>query len=134
MTSRTKNPPISEESKKMSESLPKTADLYMELSQFEREQKEITDRKKSSVALDIIANGEEYINEIDEKWQEKDEERMQMIEYLISNTGSKHGTSKKLYQLSHEEIKSIYDKELDNKKPWWKKLIEFFFGNIYDEE
>src|SRR5690242_17883710 len=111
MTTSKKKVNISKESKEEADQLKTTVELYRELSDYERMIAHENDRKKNKMARDLALNGEEYVDEIQTKFTLKEEERIKNVEYILKNaTKDKYGSSRQLYDMSYEEVNSIYTK------------------------
>lgn len=128
MSSTTKKAPIDPKSKEYAESLLTTTQMYHQLSEYERSIKEENDIKKRKIASEISKMGDVYIDEIDRKHQEKENERLDMIDYVIHNTKENIIKVKELKNMPYEDVKSIYIKAKDYKKSWWRLFIEFIMG------
>jgi len=128
MSSTTKYPLIDKNSIKELEGLETTEQLYRGLSDYERMIKGENDSKKMMIAAEIARMGEQFIDEIDTKDQLKEEERLNMIDYIISNTEQKLVRVSELNNMNHEEVKPYYLKAQDQSKPWYILIIEFLMG------
>lgn len=126
MSSRTKKPVISAASAKEADELETTFDLYKDLADYERRVREENDRRKNRIAREIEQMGESYLSEIDEKFERKEKEKIQLVQDILKSSGKKYGDSDTLYRMPYEEVKSIYNKVLESKKSWYRKLFEFF--------
>lgn len=126
MSSRTRRPIISPQSMKESDELETTFDMYKDLADYERKVKEENDRKKNRIAREIEQMGESYIREIEEKVEKKENDKIELVQTILKISGKKYGDSDSLYNMPYEDVKSIYNKVLDTKKPWYRKLFEFF--------
>ena len=102
--------------------------MYKALSDYERSIKEESNQKKSAIAREIARMGEVYMEEIDEKFEIEEEERQEMVDYIIHNTQQTLVKKRELDNMTHGEVKSIYIKVQDTKKPWYRNLIEFLMG------
>jgi hypothetical protein len=128
MSSTTKYPLIDKNSIKESEELETTEQLYRSLSDYERMVKDENDSKKTMIANEIARMGEQFIDEIDTKEKLKEDERLDMIEYIISTTEQKLVKVRDLNNMNHEEVKPYYLKAQDQSKPWYRLFIEFLMG------
>lgn len=128
MSSTTKKTPVDEESQEYIDSLETTPQMYRALSDYERTLKDENDKKKSMIAREIANMGEVYIDEIETKHEEIEIERLDMIDFIIQTTEQKLVKARDLRNMSHEEVKSIYIKAQDTKKPWYRLLIEYLMG------
>lgn len=128
MSSTTKYPLIDADSIKANDELETTEQLYRGLSDYERSIKDENDSKKRLVADEIARMGEHFIDEIDTKEQLKEEERQDMIEFIVSTTEQKLVKVSELNNMNHEEVKPYYLKAQDHSKPWYRLMIEFLMG------
>ena len=128
MSSTTKPTPINAESIKKAAELDTTSDLYRKLSEYERSEMEQTNRKKNMVAREMESMGEIYLNEIQVKEEEKESSRLDMIDYIITNTKDELVKPKTLYDMSYEDVKIIHLKAQDNDKSWFRLITEFVMG------
>ena len=128
MSSTTKKAPIDSDSKEYAESLETTQQMYQALSDYERSLKDETNQKKSMIAREIDRMGEVYMDEIDEKFEILEEERQEMVDYIIHNTQQTLVKKRELDNMTHGEVKSIYIKAQDTKKPWYRSFIEYLMG------
>lgn len=128
MSSTTKRTPIDKESQEYLDTLMTTPQMYRALSDYERSIKEENDVKKRMIANEIAAMGDIFIQEIDEKHELIEEERLDMIEFIIQTTKEELVPAKELRNMSHDEVKSIYVKAQDSKKSWYQLLLEFITG------
>jgi hypothetical protein len=128
MSSTTKKTPIDPKSKEYADSLQTTFDMYRELSDYERSIREEDNAKKRLIAKEIELMGEKFINEIDTKHALKEEERQEMVDYIIHNTQQTLVMKRDLDHMTYEEVKSIYIKAQDTKKPWYRLLLEYLMG------
>lgn len=128
MSSTTKKTPIDPKSKEYADSLMTTSQMYRALSDYERSIREENDIKKRKIADEISKMGNIYLQEIDDKHELKEQERLDMIDYVVGNTGQKFAKVRDLNNMSYDEIKSIYIKAKDSKKSWYRLFIEFIMG------
>lgn len=128
MSSTTKKTLIDKKSQEYIDSLQTTSQMYRALSDYERAVKEENDHKKKMFAKEVANMGEVYMEEIDTKHEEIENERLDMIDFIIETTEEKLVKVRILRKMSHEEVKSIYLKAQDSNKPWYRLLIEFFMG------
>ena len=128
MTVTTKKTKIDPDSQLETDSLDTTSDLYRKLSDYERQERDQTEKKKQRIAREIERMGEEFIDEIDNKQELKEQERMDMIDFIINKTEQNLVKSKVLYDMPIEEVKSIYVKAQDYDKSWVKIFFEFLMG------
>lgn len=128
MSSTTKYPLIDENSIKELAELDTTEELYHKLSEYERMVNEENDSKKMMIANEIARMGEHYIEEIDTKETLKEEERLDMIEFIISTTEQKLVKVSELNNMTHEEVKPYYVKAQDQSRPWYRLIIEYLMG------
>lgn len=128
MSSTTKKTPIDKKSQEYLDSLETTEQLFRNLSDYERMCREENDQKKRMIAEEIASMGEHYVEEINNKHKQKEEERLDMIDYIIETTKEKLVKAYDLKQMTYEEVKSIYVKAQDSKKSWFTLLIEFIMG------
>lgn len=128
MSSTTKKTPIDPESQKRADELKTTFDLYHEYSEYERKVKEENEMRKKHIASEIAKNANTFIEEINKKEEIKEQERQEMGIYILKETQETIIKKVELDNMTHEEIKSIYVKVKDSKKPWYKLLLEFIMG------
>ena len=128
MSSTTKKTPIDPESQRQADELQTTFDLYREYSEYERKVKEENEMRKRHMASEIARDAEHFINEIDQKEELKEQERQEMGLYILKETQETVVSKAELDNMTHEEIKSIYIKVQDSKKPWYRLLLEFLMG------
>ena len=128
MTLTTKKTKIDQDSQDESDSLATTSDLYRQLSDYERQEKDQTEQKKNRIAREVERMGDQYLEEIDNKHELKEQERMDMIDFIIIKTKEDLVRSKDLYDMPIEEVKSIYVKAQDYDKSWVRIFLEFLMG------
>jgi len=128
MTVTTKKIKIDPDSQNETESLATTSDLYRQLSDYERQEREQTEQKKNRIAREIERMGVQYLEEIDNKNKLKEQERLNMIDFIIDKTKEKLVRSKYLYDMSIEEVNSYYIKAQDYNKSWIRIFFEFLMG------
>lgn len=128
MTSTTKKKSINLNSIDDVNKLKTTVEMYRDLSDFERSLKEDVDRKKKSIVKDIEDMGSVYLDEINKKNALKENERLNMVDYIITNTKEKLVRVKNLNNMSYDEVKNIYIRAKHTKKSWFRMLIEFTMG------
>lgn len=128
MSSTTKKTRIDPKSKEYVDSLMTTSDMYRALSDYERSIKEENDIKKRRIAKEIENMGQHYLDEIDRKNQEKENEKNEMIKSIVSLKDESFIKLSDLNEMSYDEVKSIYIKVMDSKKPWYRLFIEFIMG------
>ena len=75
MCTKTRKAPIDPKSKKIVEAQLTTDDLYRELDNSIRLEKEDNERKKNRLAREIVEQGDNLLKEIEEKQQKKEQER-----------------------------------------------------------
>jgi len=126
MCTKTRKAPIDPKSKKIVEAQLTTDDLYRELDNSIRLEKEDNERKKNRLAREIVEQGDNLLKEIEEKQQKKEQERASMMQYIYENSKEKFIKIEKLSKLDFDETKEIYERVVEWKKPWWKKLINIF--------
>lgn len=122
MTVTTKKPRIDPNSQKEADELDTTSDLYYKLAEYE------TNQKKDRIAREIESMGSRYLNEIDVKNELKEQERRDMIDFIINKTEQNLIKSKELYDMPIEDVKSIYLKAQDYNKSWVRIFFEFLMG------
>jgi hypothetical protein len=126
VSSTTKKVPIDPESKRLVDEQLSTDDAYRELDGYIRQIKEEENVRKRRLVKLAIHDGEELIQEIDEKHKLKEEKRLSMIEYIFKNTKENFITIKESTKLPYEDLKPIYDQVVEYQKPWWRKIINMF--------
>lgn len=128
MTLNTKKVKIDPNSKEEADALDTTSDLYRKFSEYERQERDETNQRKNRIAAQLEAMGEEMLDEIDQKHELKEQERMDMIDVIIDKTKDNLVRPKELYTMSYEDVKSIYVKAQDYNKSWGRILLEFVMG------
>jgi len=128
MSSTTKKPKINPESTQRVEETPTTADLYLEHDRYVAFINKDSERKKMSFLRDVESNGETYVDEIDERLELEEDERIDNIEYIYKKSKDKYGTLRELNNMDYEEVKRILFKIQETEKSIWTRLFEFFFG------
>ncbi len=128
MTVTTKKAKIDPNSQKETDALDTTSDLYRKLSDYERIEKNQTEQKKNRIAREIDQMGEHYLTEIDMKNEVKENERMDMVDFIINKTEQNLVKSKDLYDMPYEDVKNIYVKAQDYNKSWGRIFLEFLMG------
>lgn len=128
MSTKTKSPLIDKESQEYLDSLETTPQMYRALSDYERSISEENDSKKRMIAKEIANMGDQYMKEIDNKHEIIENERLNMIQFIIQTTEQTLVPAKELRKMSYDEVKSIYVKAQDTKKPWYQLFIEFIIG------
>ena len=126
MSSTTKKAKISEESKAFSESLLSTDDEYRNLDKYLRANRHQLEVKKRRLAREVSFEGEQHLKEIEEKNREREQRRMQMVEFIYTNSKEKFITIKELKDMPFDDIVPIYDQVNEWLKPWWRKAINVF--------
>jgi len=126
MSTSTKKAPIDPKSKAELESQLTTYDMYHQLDEYMRQKKQEQEIKKRSLARKIEAQGPELLKEIEEKNIRVEEERIEMIEYIITNTQEDFGTLKELKEMEYGELKKIQARVVERKKPAWRKFLNIF--------
>ena len=126
MSTTSKKIPIDPKSKALVESQLTTDQEYRELDAYLRMIKEEDSIKKRRLSRDIEDVGEEMVAEIETKALEKEEKRIQMIEYIYDHSQEKFITLKEANKLAFEDITPIYENVVEWEKPWWRKLVNVF--------
>jgi len=126
MSSTTKKPIIDPKSKEEVANMLGTDDLYRALDNEMRHEKEISNIKKRRIAKEINEQGEELLYEIEEKNRKKEEQRVSMMEFIDKKSKEKFIKLEELNKLDFDEVKKIYEKVLEWKKPWWQQFINIF--------
>jgi len=126
MSSRTKKAPIDPESTKRVKSELTTDDMYRELDSYLRARKQEDNIKKRRLADKIVNEGEQLMQEIQEKNIAVEEERLTMIEYIFTNSQEKFVELKELKQMEYGEVKKLHAKVTEWKKPAWRKFLNMF--------
>lgn len=127
MSTTSKRPKINEDSKNYVESLKTTDDLYRDHNQYIIEVNKVNDIRKKRFVKEIAFEGDNFIDEIEEKYRKEEEDKISKIEYIYDETNEKYGTLKELNNLSSTEIITIYNKVLNSKKSFFRKLIDLFY-------
>lgn len=128
MSSTTKKTPIDPASKEYEDSLMTTSQMYRALSDFERSIKNENDIKKNRIANEIANFGNQYVEEIEIKHQIKEDERQDMVNFIIRNKKLDMPKVREIKNMPYEDVKSIYIKAKDEKKSWYRLLIEYLMG------
>lgn len=126
MSTKTTKAPIDPKSiRELKEQL-STDDLYRELDQYLRAKREEDNIKKRSMAKKIFSEGEQLMQEIEEKKVRLEAERLSMIEFIHKNSQEKFITLKEATQMDYEEIKRVHARVLEWKKPIWRRFLNIF--------
>lgn len=139
MSTKTKKPRISEESRRKLQEFETTQQLYNELDEFKRQTSNATKRAKDQMARTIADIGGDFVEDLEKKEKEavekqrREEEKYReyagKVEFIIKNTGDHHGTLENLNSMTYQQIDSIYNKVLEeSKKGFWSKLFDFLMG------
>jgi hypothetical protein len=126
MSSTTKKPPISKKSQEYADSLLTTDDEYRNLDRYLRANQEQLNIKKRRLAREIASEGEIHLREIEEKNRERETRRMQMVEFIYTNSKETFITLKELKDLPFDDVAPIYSKVKEWKKPWWQRAVNIF--------
>lgn len=102
--------------------------IYGELELESSVIKKENDRKLKSFTDNIISVGDKLVDEIERKNIEKENQRFQMITYIIKKTKSKLISQSKLEELSYDEVLRYYQKAKEY-KPWYVEMFQFLIGN-----
>jgi len=127
MSTNTRKPKISKKSVDFVNGLKSTDDMYHDYDRYVAEINKSNDNRKRRLATEIGMNGEEYINEINDKYESIENDRITKIEHIYNLVGEKYGTLKELNKKDHSDIIEIYTKVVNSKKSFFKKLIDLFF-------
>ena len=126
MSSTTKKPIIDPKSKAESEALSTTADLYREYDAFLREQRKREDGRRNRLAESLAEQAPELVMEIDEKREQEELKRVELVEFIYKESKEEFIEFKKLTKLSYEDVVLLHKRVIENKKPWWQKTINMF--------
>lgn len=83
-----------------------------------------TERRKRRTADEIFEMGETFLAEIDHKKILQEEEKQELIPYILSKT-NKYSTQY-LHELSFEDVQDIHAEIKYQNRSFFRKLIEFF--------
>lgn len=124
MSSTTKKPKISEESRKKLESLDTTFDLYRSLDEYIRDSRKNISYAKERMAQEFNQMGEKYVEEIDKKEQQK----VETIREIFRTVGDRYGSKEELSQLTYGEVQNIQIKIKESKKNFFTRIVDFLMN------
>lgn len=99
----------------------------VDIKSFSNFMDDVTKRKKNSMADDFIITGEELIEEVREKNQKKEFQKLKLIIFILKNDKKKIYSEKALKSYSLEDVQIIYN-DIKNNKNLFKKLFRFIFN------
>ena len=102
--------------------------LYESYNVYQTTLNDENNRRKNGIVKDIELNAKIYLQQIEEKNNKRENERLNKIDYIISSTKEKLIKSDELYNMSIDEINTIYNKVKNYNKSWFNKFIEFIMG------
>lgn len=124
MSSTTKKPKISEESRKKLESLDTTFDLYRSLDEYIRDSRKNISYAKERMVQEFNQMGEKYVEEIDKKEQQK----VETIREIFRTVGDRYGSKEELSQLTYGEVQNIQIKIKESKKNFFTRIVDFLMN------
>ncbi len=126
MSTTSKKVPIDPESiKRVAEELT-TSDMYREFDRYVRMQKDEDDIRKKGLARQLEDIGEEAVGQIEDKFNMREEKRVEMMEFIYQHSQEQFITVKEAKDLPYEDIEPIYNNVVEWEKPWWRKVVNVF--------
>jgi len=126
MSTKTTKAPVDPESKRQVNEQLTTVEEYRQFDAYLRMMREDENRRKKRMAHQLGDVGEEMVTEIETKNKERERERLRMIHFINKSSGDKFLSLKDAYDMPYEDVKPIYERAIEWKKPWWRKLINVF--------
>lgn len=102
--------------------------IYDELNLEKKIIEEENKRYLNQFISKLTSEGDLLINEIEEKEREKEEERLNMITYILNKTKSKLTSENKLKNMTYDEVLKYY-KKAEEFKPWYVHILNMLIGN-----